>query len=32
VHRIGFVNVFEKLGPPWGKMAKALGRRLSKRR
>ena len=32
VHRIGFVNVFEKLGPPWGKMAKALGERLSKRR
>jgi coniferyl-aldehyde dehydrogenase len=32
VHRIGFVNVFEKLGPPWGKMAKALGERLSKRK
>lgn len=32
VHRIGFVNVFERLGPPWGKMAKTLGRRLSKRR
>jgi coniferyl-aldehyde dehydrogenase len=32
VHRIGFVNVFERLGPPWGKMAKALGRRLAKRR
>ncbi|HEX8307640.1 MAG TPA: coniferyl aldehyde dehydrogenase [Allosphingosinicella sp.] len=31
VHRIGFVNVFERLGPPWGKMAKALGRRLAKR-
>lgn len=32
VHRIGFVNVFERLGPPWGTMAKALGRRLAKRR
>ncbi|HYE26975.1 MAG TPA: coniferyl aldehyde dehydrogenase [Allosphingosinicella sp.] len=32
VHRIGFVNVFERLGPPWGRMAKALGRRLAKRR
>ena len=32
VHRIGFVNVFERLGPPWGKMAKSLGRRLAKRR
>jgi coniferyl-aldehyde dehydrogenase len=32
VHKIGFVNVFERLGPPWGKMAQALGRRLAKRR
>ncbi|HEU0097553.1 MAG TPA: coniferyl aldehyde dehydrogenase [Allosphingosinicella sp.] len=32
VHRIGFINVFERLGPPWGKMAKALGKRLAKRR
>ena len=32
VHKIGFVNVFERLGPPWGKMAKALGQRLAKRR
>ncbi|MGZ8298656.1 MAG: aldehyde dehydrogenase family protein, partial [Allosphingosinicella sp.] len=32
VHKIGFVNVFERLGPPWGKVAKALGRRLAKRR
>ncbi len=31
VHRVGFVNVFERLGPPWGKMAKSLGRRLAKR-
>ena len=32
VHKIGFVNVFERLGPPWGKMAQALGKRLAKRR
>ncbi|HEX8125055.1 MAG TPA: coniferyl aldehyde dehydrogenase [Allosphingosinicella sp.] len=32
VHKIGFVNVFERLGPPWGKMAKGLGRRMAKRR
>ncbi|HYD36838.1 MAG TPA: coniferyl aldehyde dehydrogenase [Allosphingosinicella sp.] len=32
VHRIGFINVFERLGPPWGRMAKALGERLAKRR
>ena len=32
VHRIGFLNVFERLGPPWGKMAKALAKRLSNRR
>ena len=32
VHEVGFLNVFERLGPPWGKMAQALGRRLSKRR
>jgi coniferyl-aldehyde dehydrogenase len=32
VHKVGFINVFEKLGPPWGKMAKGLGRRLSKRK
>jgi coniferyl-aldehyde dehydrogenase len=32
VHKVGFVNVFEKLGPPWGKLAQALGKRLAKRR
>lgn len=31
VHKVGFVNVFEKLGPPWGKMARNMGRMLSKR-
>jgi coniferyl-aldehyde dehydrogenase len=30
VHKVGFVNVFEKLGPPWGKMAQRIGRMLSK--
>jgi coniferyl-aldehyde dehydrogenase len=32
VHKVGFINVFEKLGPPWGKVAKGLARRLSRRR
>jgi coniferyl-aldehyde dehydrogenase len=32
VHKIGFVNVFERLGPPWGKVAQGLGKRLAKRR
>jgi coniferyl-aldehyde dehydrogenase len=32
VHKVGFVNVFERLGPPWGTIAKGLGRRLAKRR
>lgn len=32
VHRIGFINVFERLGPPWGKLARSLGRRLASRR
>lgn len=32
VHKVGFINVFEKLGPPWGKVAKGLARRLAKRR
>jgi coniferyl-aldehyde dehydrogenase len=32
VHKVGFINVFERLGPPWGKMAAALGKRLAKRR
>ncbi len=31
VHKVGFINVFEKLGPPWGKMARKMGRMLSKR-
>jgi coniferyl-aldehyde dehydrogenase len=30
VHKVGFVNVFEKLGPPWGKMARRLGKMLAK--
>ncbi|MGA9583301.1 MAG: coniferyl aldehyde dehydrogenase [Allosphingosinicella sp.] len=32
VHKVGFINVFERLGPPWGKVAKGMGRRLAKRR
>ncbi|HEX8483625.1 MAG TPA: coniferyl aldehyde dehydrogenase [Allosphingosinicella sp.] len=32
VHKVGFMNVFERLGPPWGKMASGLAKRLSKRR
>ncbi|HEX9946351.1 MAG TPA: coniferyl aldehyde dehydrogenase [Allosphingosinicella sp.] len=32
VHKIGFVNVFERLGPPWGRMARGLAKRLAKRR
>jgi len=32
VHRIGFINVFERLGPPWGKLARTLGKWLSARR
>ena len=31
VHKIGFINVFEKLGPPWSKMAQSLGARLARR-
>ncbi|MFN3943814.1 MAG: coniferyl aldehyde dehydrogenase [Allosphingosinicella sp.] len=30
VHKVGFVNVFEKIGPPWGGMAKRFGRMLAK--
>jgi coniferyl-aldehyde dehydrogenase len=32
VHKIGFVNLFERLGPPWGKLARGLAHRLAKRR
>jgi coniferyl-aldehyde dehydrogenase len=28
VHKIGFINGLETLGPPWGKLAERLGRRL----
>jgi coniferyl-aldehyde dehydrogenase len=31
VHKIGFFNAMERLGPPWGKMAKRLGQSLVKR-
>ncbi|HEY0114055.1 MAG TPA: coniferyl aldehyde dehydrogenase [Allosphingosinicella sp.] len=32
VFEVGFFNAFERLGPPWGKLAQTLGRSLSKRR
>jgi coniferyl-aldehyde dehydrogenase len=31
VHQIGFVNVFEKLGPPWGRLAQTTARLLRRR-
>jgi coniferyl-aldehyde dehydrogenase len=31
VHQIGFINVFERLGPPWGKLASTVARLLSRR-
>ncbi len=32
VHKVGFFNAFEKIGPPWGKLAQRMGRTLAKRR
>jgi coniferyl-aldehyde dehydrogenase len=32
VHKVGFFNAFEKIGPPWGKLAQHMGRTLAKRR
>ena len=29
VHQIGFINVFEHLGPPWGKLASTVARLLN---
>src|SRR5205085_57280 len=31
VHKVGFVHVFERLGPPWGEFAVGLAKRLVKR-
>jgi coniferyl-aldehyde dehydrogenase len=31
VHQIGFINVFEHLGPPWGKLASTVARLLNGR-
>jgi coniferyl-aldehyde dehydrogenase len=31
VHQIGFINVFEHLGPPWGKLSSTVARFLSRR-
>ncbi|HEY0044197.1 MAG TPA: coniferyl aldehyde dehydrogenase [Allosphingosinicella sp.] len=32
VHKVGFINVFERLGPPWGRLAQGLSQRLAKRK
>ena len=32
VHKIGFINVFESLGPPWGALANRIAGFLSRRR
>jgi len=32
VYKVGFFNAFERIGPPWGKLAQGLGRRMAKRR
>jgi coniferyl-aldehyde dehydrogenase len=31
VHKIGFINAMERVGPPWGKLAQRLGQTLVKR-
>jgi coniferyl-aldehyde dehydrogenase len=31
VHKVGFVNMFERLGPPWGKTARRLAQLMLKR-
>jgi coniferyl-aldehyde dehydrogenase len=31
VHKVGFINVFERLGPPWGKTARRVAQMLLKR-
>jgi coniferyl-aldehyde dehydrogenase len=28
IHKVGFINVFERLGPPWGRMATTVSRVL----
>ncbi|MBG1231201.1 coniferyl aldehyde dehydrogenase [Aestuariivirga litoralis] len=30
VHKIGAINVFERLGPPWGRLSRLVGRFLSR--
>jgi coniferyl-aldehyde dehydrogenase len=32
VHQVGFLNAFERLGPPWGRRARAVGEFLIRRR
>jgi coniferyl-aldehyde dehydrogenase len=31
VHKVGFINVFERLGPPWGTMARRIAGMMLKR-
>lgn len=31
VHKVGFINVFEKLGPPWGETARKVAQMMLKR-
>ena len=31
VHKVGFINVFEKLGPPWGNLARKVAQGMLKR-
>jgi coniferyl-aldehyde dehydrogenase len=31
VHQIGAINVFERLGPPWGRLAALVAKFLSRR-
>ncbi|WP_205480865.1 coniferyl aldehyde dehydrogenase [Sphingomonas arenae] len=31
VHKVGFINVFEKLGPPWGKTARKVAQMMLNR-
>ena len=32
VHKVGFLNIFEKLGPPWGGLAERMAGFLARRR
>jgi coniferyl-aldehyde dehydrogenase len=30
VHKVGFFNAFEQLGPPWGKLSRTVGRLMTR--